>query len=686
MTAARQLCLCACLLALPAAGQDRFLAGRERLFEELIGERDMAQVTQVRIKGMSTISESNALALIGDRLEHVRSQPPSASRASDAAFMAERLFRSHGFNEAVVTWTIAGPNTIQLVVKEGPRQQLGEVTIEGVDADTGRKLRKLFESPAAKRRVAPGERPPFRESDIDEGLEMIRSDFQSRGYWAAEVKLKARWRNAQTGFHDIVIYTNPGPVHQIGQAMFSGARAGGEGAAAAAAEYIGRTADTAAVNGMRAAVEEYYRMNGFVEAEIRMTNTLAGGKFLAHFEIVEGEQYTLGHVSIEGLQKTKPWRIRQRVEKLEGKILDSTILEKRTRQMLATGAFSNVQLEHHRDGPGVMDATLRFEEGEARGVSFSAGAGNYEGPIFGANYYDRNFDGMLWNLNSGFEVSARSFLGEVSLADPWLWGTDASGLARLYMLTRIHEGYSTWKAGGELGVDYPVTDHYKLSLRGGWAFVNSNEEGIPSQAMGETVYGNPYLRFNQRLDYRDSAVLPTRGWNFEAPVEIGAAIGEISAAYVKSEVLASWHHRIGANGQFALGGRAGMLIASGEHFDFPIDLRFFTGGPRSVRSFPERELGPHANGYPIGGEAYWVTNAEYVHPLYGALKGVAFIDAGSLSPNWGDFGFTSPDIAIGLGLRFNLPVGPIRLEYGHNMTQDPGEPSGTWQFAIGIAF
>jgi hypothetical protein len=233
MTSARQLWLCACLLALPAAGQEQFL-------EDLIGERDFAQVTQVRIAGMSTISESNALALIGDRLEHVRSQRPSASRASDAAFMAERLFRSHGFNEAVVTWTITGPNTIQLVVHEGPRQQLGEVTIEGVDADTGRKLRKLFESPASKRRVAPGERPPFRESDIDEGLEMIRSDFQSRGYWAAEVKLKARWRNAETGFHDIVIHTNPGPVHQIGQATFSGARDGGEGAAAAASEYLGQ--------------------------------------------------------------------------------------------------------------------------------------------------------------------------------------------------------------------------------------------------------------------------------------------------------------------------------------------------------------------------------------------------------------------------------------------------------------
>ncbi|HEY8960691.1 MAG TPA: hypothetical protein VIM57_00705, partial [Luteolibacter sp.] len=122
MTVARQLWVCSCLLALPATAQDHFLAGREKLFEELIGERDSAQITRVRIRGMTTISESNALALIGDRLEHVRSQPPSASRASDAAFMAERLFRSHGFNEAVVTWTISGPNTIQLVVQEGPRQ------------------------------------------------------------------------------------------------------------------------------------------------------------------------------------------------------------------------------------------------------------------------------------------------------------------------------------------------------------------------------------------------------------------------------------------------------------------------------------------------------------------------------------------------------------------------------------
>ena len=680
MISARHLWLVSSLLVLPAAAQNELL-------DALTGDHGYPVLTHVRIAGMTTLSESNALALLGDRLEHVRRQRPDPSRASDAAFMAERLFRSHGFNQAEVSWQIVGSDMIQLIVKEGPRQQLGTVTVEGVDAETARKLRKLFELPAVKRRVAPGERPPFLDSDLDEGLAQMRAEFQSRGYWSAEVTLGSRSVNPKTGFHDVVIVTKPGPEYRIGRPDFSGAPSGERSAAQAAAEFVGRVADTAAVNGMRAAVEESYRKLGFADAEIRMSNTLVDGQFLAHFTIVEGERFRLGEVAFDGLQKTRPERVRQRFDDLEGKTYDPTVMEKRLRGMMATGAFESVRLETIRRGGGVLDATLHFEEGEARGYAISAGLATYEGPILGMSYYDRNFLGTLRNLNGGFEISARTVLGEVSLADPWLWGTDASGLARLYMLNRDHEGYYTWKAGGELGADYPVSDHYKLSLRAGYAFVNSNEDGIPAQFMGETVYGNPYIRFVQRLDYRDSAVLPTKGWQLEAPLELGAALGEISSGYLKSELEVSWYHRLGPTGQVALGARAGTLMASGDHFDLPIDLRYFLGGPRSVRSFPERELGPRSTtGYPLGGEAYWVTNAEYIHPLFGALKGVAFVDAGGLSSQWRDFGTTSPDVAAGLGLRLDLPVGPVRLEYGHNLTKDANEPSGTWHFAIGVAF
>ena len=86
--------------------------------------------TKVRIAGMKTLSEDEALSLIGARLEHVQNQPPSASRADDAAFMAQRLFRTYGFSQCQVSWRFFGKDSVQLLVTEGPRQLLGEVTVK----------------------------------------------------------------------------------------------------------------------------------------------------------------------------------------------------------------------------------------------------------------------------------------------------------------------------------------------------------------------------------------------------------------------------------------------------------------------------------------------------------------------------------------------------------------------------
>jgi outer membrane translocation and assembly module TamA len=136
----------------------------------------------------------------------------------------------------------------------------------------------------------------------------------------------------------------------------------------------------------------------------------------------------------------------------------------------------------------------------------------------------------------------------------------------------------------------------------------------------------------------------------------------------------------------ALGARLGMIIpaTTGE---LPIDLRYFLGGPGSVRSFPQRELGPrNSENIPRGGEAYWIANAEYVHQISGPLKAVAFTDVGTLSADFSSFDLSAFDVAVGLGIRLDLPIGPVRLEYGHNLTQDPGEPTGAFHFAIGVPF
>lgn len=92
------------------------------------------------------------------------------------------------------------------------------------------------------------------------------------------------------------------------------------------------------------------------------------------------------------------------------------------------------------------------------------------------------------------------------------------------------------------------------------------------------------------------------------------------------------------------------------------------------------------NGNPTGGLSAWSANVELIQSVSNSLKCVAFFDAGATSANAGDLNTAEIDMAVGLGVRFNLPIGPVRLEYGYNLTKDPGEPTGALHLAIGLTF
>ncbi|OYV04665.1 MAG: hypothetical protein CFE26_15670, partial [Verrucomicrobiales bacterium VVV1] len=427
--------------------------------------------TKVRIAGMKTLSEEEALSLIGARLVHVQNQPPSASRADDAAFMAQRLFRTYGFSQCQVSWKFFGKDSIQLLVNEGPRQLLGEVKVEGVEGKDAKQLARLYELPADKRGGGLGDRPPFIQEDVATGIELIISDLHSRGYWTATATVKSQSVNPANGRNDLVISAKPGPLHVIGEPTVAGITRRSDALSGDARKFIGQAADTGAVNGLRAAVETFYRQRGFTEAKIFMTSRIENGRFIPGFTIEEGKSFQLGKFSFKGFEKTKLQRIQRRFVDLEGKTLDNTVVDKRLREMMATGAFESVRMETTEHDGNVLDATLHFVEADARGYSVSAGFGSFEGPILGVSYYDRNFRGMMMNFSSGFEITARSLLGEVGLTDPWLFGSDVKGSLRLFMLSGLNEGYTTWKAGGEASASWQASEHYFLDLRAGWSIV-----------------------------------------------------------------------------------------------------------------------------------------------------------------------------------------------------------------------
>ncbi len=643
--------------------------------------------TRVRITGMTRKSEGNVLDLMGGRLEHVRNSDASTSRADDAAFLLHQILRKDGYASVSVTWKIVSRTEILLIVQEGPRLSLGDITVDGVSPDLTAKLSKLYASPAEKARPLGSGSAPFREEDVEKGLSFIRQELNAQGYWSAEAAISTREIDPATERVAIRIRVSSGVIHTIAPAkIISPDNRGVIRTTTTVGPFIGKQASTGNLNAMRLAVEEAFYSRGYPDAKITMGRSLAGARFIPEFYIDLGTRVRLNRIRVTGLQRTYPARILQRVEALEGEWYDEAAMNKRVRGFLATGAFSSALVEKTAVSEKRIDATLRFNEARAREVSVAAGADSYQGPILRLSYADRNLWGNLLGFSTGFEFSARGTLGETKLTDPWLWGNDVAGTARGYALFYGRDGYTALESGLEAKVNWKLRDHYSLQALIGSSIVRLEEDGLAAPILGETVYANPRIRFTQSLDFRDSAILPESGWHLENPLEIGSAIGDLTTSYLKGGFTGGWYHKLSADNHLGLGGELGMLMPTGDGQDLPIDLRLFNGGARSVRSFPERELGPTSDSYPTGGEAMWNANAELIRALTGSLKAVAFLDAGSLSREFKDIGSSDIEMAAGLGIRLDLPIGPVRLEYGYNLTRDTKEPIGTLHFAIGLAY
>ena len=643
--------------------------------------------TRVCISGLSGRSEGQVLESMGERLDHVRGAAATPASAEDAAFLLGQVLKKDGYDGARVTWKIASTNEIWLIVDEGLRYSLGKVSVLGVSKSDEKHMERLFRKVSEKDRFIFGGVAPFREGDIDEGLLNVRRELNADGYWDAQVLVRERWIDDRTGVVDLTIECAPGVRCVIGEPRVTSVD--GRGVKLVTEEvrpYVGKTATTANLNAMRVAAEEIAVIRGYPDAVVKMGRVSVAGVFVPEFRIDLGKRLKLNRVSVTGLEHTNPKRVLRRMEVARDTWYNEAAMNRAVRGLLATGAFSSARIETEEIGEKMVDATLHLTEAKAKEVGFAAGYGSYEGFIGRVIYSDRNLFGNVIGLNSGIEVSSRGLLGELRLTDPWFLGKDLPLSGRLYAFIYGHEGYDTREEGIEGKLLWKFGDHYAVDLSATSSVVNLSEDGLPVEELGETVYLHQRVKLNQSLDFRDSVILPTKGWHVDMPWEIGSAIGDISTSYARVELSGGWHRRIHRFYDLGIGGSLGGIFPFGDGEDLPIDLRMFNGGSRSVRSFPNRELGPLVDGYPTGGEAGWNTNIELMRNIWGSLKGVTFIDAGGLARNREEWGSADVELAAGLGFRLDLPIGPVRLEYGHNLTRDEGEPSGTLHFAIGFAY
>jgi outer membrane protein assembly complex protein YaeT len=127
----------------------------------------------------------------------------------------------------------------------------------------------------------------------------------------------------------------------------------------------------------------------------------------------------------------------------------------------------------------------------------------------------------------------------------------------------------------------------------------------------------------------------------------------------------------------------------------PFSKLFFLGGATSIRGWGRYEVSPlSASGLPIGGDSMLAFSEELRAVLHGKLGGVLFLDGGNVWTRSGGISLGDLRYAIGSGLRYQTPIGPIRFDFGYQLNPIEGllvdgEPQQRrWRlhFSIGQAF
>ena len=193
--------------------------------------------------------------------------------------------------------------------------------------------------------------------------------------------------------------------------------------------------------------------------------------------------------------------------------------------------------------------------------------------------------------------------------------------------------------------------------------------------------------FSLAYDTRNSVLLPNKGQRTELFGEVaGGPLGGDKDFY-KLELRSAWYFKGLFPGHvLELVGHIGSAEAFGDTADVPFYERYYLGGLNSLRGFKYRSVSPREPGIdePIGGDSYWFGSAEYSIPIIERLRFAFFYDIGAVELKPYTYKFNNFSDNYGIGLRLNLPIGPLRLDYGIPINHDSfNSGSGRFQFGVG---
>jgi outer membrane protein insertion porin family len=471
----------------------------------------------------------------------------------------------------------------------------------------------------------------------------------------------------------------------------------------------------------RNAIETMYQDLGYqgVVVEPRTEFTEGGTRVDVAFVVREGPQVFVDRVLIVGNVRTSPDIVERELQMKAGDPFSASAVSESQRRLTSLGLFRRVQIAELRHGAeATRDLLVTVEESPATTVDYGLGAEGRVLPrqdqngfatdkldvaprtffgygrrnLFGKNRSFNVFGSIsvhLQNLNSpsGTEnLTEYRVLG--TYREPRLLNTATDGILTATLEQQIRTSFNfrrvtaTAQAAQRLSRAVSVTEAYAIQRTELLAVKVTTDD--PSFPLIKRLFSiNEPLRlssFSSSVirDTRDDAVNPTAGAYVSVNGQLAArAIGS-QVGFVKSFITAQTFRSVAGSSGIVLAGSARLGMAAEFDTDNPIPEpeRFFAGGDTTVRGFSLDALGvrhepadPQTDtidqkGFPIGGNATVVLNGELRVPVRGGLSVVSFFDTGNVFQRLGQVNLTELRGAVGFGVRYKSPFGPLRVDLG----------------------
>ncbi len=682
---------------------------------------------EINIVGNRYFSETHLKSEVLNLAEY---SPSDESFPDEIQSKLQRFYLAEGYSQSQVKYTLAkqnDQNVLTYTITENYKTRIYKLKITGSLSRSEKFYINLFDeyaSTSVQNRV-------FIRADIDQATQNLVMALKNQGFVNAKLKrLEMITDEAYPERGLVTINIDEGAQTRIASLEFKNAKN------LAPSELLKsmELSDSQLLNlnefeqGLNK-LQLHYANQGFLEMRIanlesesliQYSNDFTSARIM--LEIVEGPQIYVNSILIDGNNKTHDRVILTELEFSPGELLTLSRLQESTARLQKTGLFSSIEIKTLESNTDVAQRTIIVTVGERKpGVATIGGGVTNENDFTMRGYLGwayRNIGGWGRGVSlrgeGSYNPTILNFLESkftLGYLEPYLFDTRLRFRLN-YTTSRTVTDYLIRRKTITNQAIWSVEQDITSNITGIWQIYNiANyvDEGITKD--DEIRYG--YTRDDLviastgpilDLDYRDNVLNPMTG-NFSR-ISIEYASNMIGSNktddFLRYTAQTTFYFNVYKQMVWANSLRGGYLQPlkindEGVRFD---KKGFILGGRTTIRGFESNEFFPSTDTEKTseaispnlrlsGNTSYELFKSEMRFPLMkkSDLSGAIFYDGGqvhisslpsttSYKAEWRS--------SVGIGIRYNLPIGPLNLEYAQKLNKKSYESDGAFHLSVGV--